>query len=62
MYLSGLLNNQEFAILEALTEGMTTNLDALELSITLTMKDLEDIDIVDSILAREFTTAMLILW
>ena len=62
MNLNGLINDREFSILEALTEGMTHDSDALELTTTLTMKDLEDQDIVDSILAREFTTAMLIMW
>jgi len=62
MSLNGLITEREFSILEALTEGMTTDSDALELATTLTMKDLEDDDVVDSIVAREFTTAMLILW
>lgn len=62
MKLNRLITDRDFAILEALTEGMTTDSDALELATTLTMKDLEDKDIVDSILAREFTTATLILW
>lgn len=62
MNINGLITDREFLILEALTEGMTKDTDALELTTTLTEKDLEDEDIVDSILAREFTTAMLILW
>lgn len=62
MNLSGLLSDREFAILEAITECMTFDSDALELATSLTMKDLENEDIVDSILAREFTTAMVILW
>ena len=62
MNLNGLITDREFAILEALTEGMTHDNDALELTQTLTMKDLEDEDIVDSILAREYTTAMVITW
>ena len=62
MNLNGLITDREFSILEALTEGMTHDSDALELTKTLTIKDLEDEDIVDSILAREFTTATLIIW
>jgi hypothetical protein len=62
MSLNGLISDRDFLILEALTEGMTKDSDALELTAKLTMKDLEDEDVVDSILAREYTTATLILW
>ena len=62
MNLNGLINDREFAILEALTENMTTDSDALELAASLTMKDLEDVDVVDSIIARKFDTALMILY
>ena len=62
MLMNNLITDQEFAILEALTEGMTKDSDALELAINITTKDLEDKDVVDSILAREFTTATMIIW
>ncbi len=62
MIMNNRISDREFTILEALTEGMKTDSDALELAATLKMGDLEDKDVVDSILAREFTTATLILW
>jgi hypothetical protein len=54
MYVNGLLNEREFAILEALTENMETDNNALELAATLTMKDLEGENVVERIIAREF--------
>ena len=62
MNLNGLVTDQEFSILEALTENMTKDSDALDLATTLAMKDLEDKDIVDSIIARKFDTALMIIY
>jgi hypothetical protein len=62
MNLNGLITDKEFSILEALTECMTTNTDALELTTTLTMENLEDQDVTDCIIARKFATAMMILY
>ena len=61
MNLNGLINDREFGILEALTENMTTDEDALELTMILTMADLGDKDIVDCIIARAFRTALTII-
>ena len=61
MNLSGLITDREFSILEALTEGMTRDSDALELTRMLTPDNM-DTDIEDCIIAKEFTTAVLILW
>ena len=62
MNLNGLITDRDFSILEALSDNMTKDSDALELSTTLTMKDLEDADIGDCITARKFETALMILW
>ena len=61
MNLNGLISDREFGILEALTENMTTDKDALELTTILTMADIEDNDIVDCIIARAFGTALIII-
>ena len=61
MNLNGLIDDREFGILEALTENMTTDEDALELTTILTMADIEDNDIVDCIIARAFGTALIII-
>ena len=62
MNLNGLITDRDFSILEALSDNMTKDSDALELATTLTMKDLEDTDIGDCIIARKFETALMILW
>lgn len=59
---NGLITNQELEILKLLTENMTTDSDALELTTILTMEDIENGDIVDCIIARKFDTALCILW
>lgn len=61
MNLNGLLTDREFSILEALTENMTHDSDALELTRILTPDNM-DTDIEDCIIVKEFTTAVLILW
>jgi len=62
MNLNGLITDKEFSILESLTESMTSNSDALELTTTLTMEALKDQDVTDCIIARKFATAMMILY
>lgn len=61
MNITGLLTAQEFGILETITENMTTDKNALELAIKLTIEDLVDPDIVDSIMAKKFYTALYIM-
>jgi len=62
MNLNGLISDRDLSILEALTEGMTTDSDALELTTILTNEDIENEDIADCIIARKFDTALMILW
>lgn len=62
MLMNGLITDQQFSILESLTENMTTDSDALELTTILTMSDLENEDISDCIIARKFDTCLMILW
>ena len=62
MNLNGLITDRDFSIMEALSDNMTKDSDALELATTLTMKDFEDPDIGDCIIARKFETALMILW
>ena len=61
MNLNGLISDRELGILEALTENMTSDKNALELTTILTMADIEDGDIVDCIIARKFETALIII-
>ena len=62
MNLNGLITDRDFSILEALSDNMTKDSDAQELATTLTIKDLEDTDIGDCIIANKFMTALMILW
>ena len=62
MNLNGLITDRDFNILEALSDNMTKDSDALELATTLIMKDLEDTDVGDCIIAMKFETALMILW
>ena len=61
MNLNGLITDREFAILEALTDGMVKDIDALELTTIITSEDLEDEDVVDCIIAGKFDTTLMIL-
>lgn len=61
MYLSQRLDEGEFNILSALSEGMETDKSAIELVIKLAPWDLTDNEVVDCILARQFKTALMIL-
>lgn len=61
MYLAERLTEQEFNVLSALSEGMEEDGDAIEIAIKLTLPDLQDQDLVDCILARQFKTARLII-
>ena len=60
MYLNGSLSEEQFDVLTCITEHMETDLDALELSTNLTLQELENKDLIDCILAKQFKTAMLI--
>ena len=60
MYMGGSLTEEQFDILAAITEHMETDSDALELSANLTLQELENKDLVDCILAKQFRTARLI--
>jgi len=62
MNINGLITDRQFGILESLTDNMTKDSDALELTVILTMTDIEDEDIVDCIIARKFDTCLMILW
>lgn len=61
MYLAGRLTEGEFDILSALSEGMETDWEAVEVVKKITLEDLKDKDILDCVLARQFKTANLIL-
>lgn len=61
MYLAGQVTEQQFDILAAITENMEADSDALELSVKLTQQELDNDDLIDCILAKQFKTAALIL-
>lgn len=61
MYLSGKLDEGEFNILSALSEGMETDKSAIELVEKFKLLDLNNKDIVDCINARQFKTALIII-
>lgn len=60
MSLNGLITDREFSVLESLTENMTKDVDALTLTTILTTDDLKNEDVVDCIVANQFTTALII--
>lgn len=57
MFIKGFITEEQFKILENITENMEKNNEALELAIKLKFQDLTDRDLVDCILAKEFKTA-----
>ncbi len=61
MYLAGRLTEGDFNLLSALSEGMETDGNAVDLVSKIKLDDLNDGDIVDCIVARQFKTALVIL-
>ena len=61
MDINGLISPREYGILETITECMSTDKNAIQFAIKATMEDLEDADIVDSIMAKKFYTALYIM-
>lgn len=61
MNMNGLITDREFSILEVITESMTAGDSSLDVLEAITIDDLQDTDIVDCIIAKQFYTALIIL-
>lgn len=61
MRLKGFITEEEFNVLGNITEEMEKNEHALSVLLNITPWDLDDEDLIDCILAREFKAAVTIL-